>query len=340
MSHTRILYLDVVKALAITLVCIGHAPQLVTMCEPSVLIEWIYSFHMPLFMLMCGFFSMHAMTQPFKPFVIRKAKQLLIPVVSIAILITILRVLMGERGIAAIARDEIIGEMWFLKTLFVCYVYVWIVIKIYHKMLDKSGRHSDIALLFTALLSIVLALVFPHGYFLQFNWMLLFFWTGFFLKKYYDRYERNRTIITIIAAIAFILLGRHLHPILLTYSNMLHEPLVILWQFVTALCASLAILGGAELLCRHCHGRVIQWFGKLGTTTLGIYGLQSIVLQQICLHYIHLNLTTLPQWFSDFVIVPVIGIVATLVCYWLVLLLRRNHWANVLLLGGMKTRKA
>lgn len=247
---------------------------------------------------------------------------------------------MREDSIEITARAEAIGGMWFLKTLFACYVYVWIVIRIYHKWIfDRSGRYSDVALLFAALLSIVFALVFPHGYFLQFNWMLLFFWTGFFLKKYYDSYERWRTIITIIAAIVFILFGRHLHPILLTYSNLLHEPLVILWQFVTALSASLAILGGAEMLCRRHHGRVMLWFGKVGTTTLGIYGLQSIVLQQIFPHYIHFDLTTLPQWFSDYFILSVIGIIATLLCYWLVLLLRRNQWTNVLLLGGMKTRK-
>lgn len=78
----------------------------------------------------------------------------------------------------------------------------------------------------------------------------------------------------------------------------------------------------------------MQWVGKIGTTTLGIYGLQSIVLQRIFTHYIHFDLTTLPQWFGDFVIVPVIGVIATLLCYWFVLLLHRNHWANVLLLGG------
>lgn len=302
----RILYLDVVKALAITLVCIGHAPLLVTMREPSVLCEWIYSFHMPLFMLMCGFFSMHAMTQPFKPFVIRKAKQLIIPAVTIPLLTVIACALMGEDGIATTAKAEAIGGMWFLKTLFACYVYVWIVINVFHKICDKSGRHNDVALLFAALLSIVFALVFPHGYFLQFNWMLLFFWTGFFLKKYYGSYERYRTIIAIIAAIAFILFGRHLHPILLTYSNMLHEPLVILWQFVTALCATLAILGGAEVLCRYFHGGAMQWVGKVGTTTLGIYVLQSIVLARIFAHYIHFDLMNLPQWISDYVILSVI----------------------------------
>lgn len=118
---------------------------------------------------------------------------------------------------------------------------------------------------------------------------------------------------------------------------MLHEPLVILWQFVTALCATLAILGGAEVLCRYFHGGAMQWVGKVGTTTLGIYVLQSIVLARIFAHYIHFDLMNLPQWISDYVILSVIGIIATLVCYWLVLLLRRNHWVNVLLLGGMKT---
>ena len=51
----RIVYLDVVKFIAIWLVCIGHSYSIVTMKHSSILYQWIYSFHMPLFMLVSGY---------------------------------------------------------------------------------------------------------------------------------------------------------------------------------------------------------------------------------------------------------------------------------------------
>ena len=59
MGKDRIAYLDLVKFVAILLVCIGHcyvmSPNLESNIRPI-----IYSFHMPLFMLLCGYFSPHS----------------------------------------------------------------------------------------------------------------------------------------------------------------------------------------------------------------------------------------------------------------------------------------
>ena len=166
MVSKRIIYLDVVKALAITLVCIGHATLLVTMDRPSGLHEWIYSFHMPLFMMISGFFSLHALQKPFKEFIISKSLQLLIPAFSVSALTIITCFLIGWGNMAETARAEAIGGMWFLRTLFACYVFLWLV-----KRIPLSDK-------FLCPLSIIFACVFPHGYFLQFNWMLMFFWAG------------------------------------------------------------------------------------------------------------------------------------------------------------------
>ena len=57
-GSNRIIYLDVVKFLAIWMVCIGHSYLLVDMSRESILNNWIYSFHMPLFMMLCGYFSL------------------------------------------------------------------------------------------------------------------------------------------------------------------------------------------------------------------------------------------------------------------------------------------
>ena len=52
MANKRIEYLDLVKFFAICLVCIGHSYVKVPTLE-SLVCPIIYSFHMPLFMLVC-----------------------------------------------------------------------------------------------------------------------------------------------------------------------------------------------------------------------------------------------------------------------------------------------
>lgn len=89
MVKQRIVYLDFAKFLAITFVCIGHAyyfgEELQSRIRPI-----IYSFHMSLFMTMCGFFSHSSFLLPFKNFVIKKSKQLLVPSVVGSLLLAAL----------------------------------------------------------------------------------------------------------------------------------------------------------------------------------------------------------------------------------------------------------
>lgn len=321
-NSNRILYLDVVKAVAICLVCIGHATYLVTLPEPSVLRKWIYSFHMPLFMLMSGYFATKALSKEFLTFIKSKALQLLVPAFTIPLLTIVTCWAIGGYDMMETAKAETIGGMWFLKTLFACYLYVWLV-----KRIPLNDG-------WLCLLSILLACIFPHGYFLQFNWMLMFFWAGYFLRKYNATYGRYRMPITILCSLFFIFAGRHQEPVLLTYHNMLNESQIIVWQLFTALSASVAVIGIAFYSCQFYKGRMMCAIGKLGGVTLGVYGLQTIVLEKIFRRYIHFDLSNIPFFISDNLIIPCIGIAATIICYWLVIYFKRFHWANILLFGG------
>ena len=209
----RVVYLDMVKFLAIWMVCIGHSYSLVTMDSPSILNRWIYSFHMPLFMLLCGYFSLNSFQKTFLVFLKQKTIQLLVPTVSITLLTIFVCYLMGSPILSIIVKSELIGGMWFLRTLFCCFVFTYIA-----KHIGKND-------LVTAMGSIVFALLFPHGYFLQFNWMLIFFWTGFFLRSYSKTYERYRLIVTISSLLIFVLLCDHIVPQVLTYEVLFHHPL-------------------------------------------------------------------------------------------------------------------
>lgn len=320
----RIVYLDVVKFIAIWLVCIGHSYSIVTMKHSSILYQWIYSFHMPLFMLLCGFFSKHSFEKPFISFLRQKFVQLVLPAISIFLLVLLIKYLFGEPITLYSFLGNFLGIMWFLKTLFFCLIIVYIV--------KQIGLNDYVV----AICSIMIALLTPHGYFLQFNWMLLFFWTGYFLKYYFVRYVRYRLIITLSSLFIFVFLCKHKVPQVLTYSVLFHNPFQLPLQYIAGLTGSLSIIGGAFYLCdlfkEKC--KYIDFLAKMGSFTLGIYGIQSIFLQEILVHFFHISYDGLSDNVLDFVVTPCIGLLSTLLCYFLIQILKRNRIFNLLLFGN------
>ena len=320
----RIVYLDTVKFLAIWMVCIGHSYSLVTMDSPSILNRWIYSFHMPLFMLLCGYFSLNSFQKTFLVFLKQKTIQLLVPTVSITLLTIFVCYLMGSPILSIIVKSELIGGMWFLRTLFCCFVFTYIA--------KRIGKND----LVTAIGSIVFALLFPHGYFLQFNWMLIFFWTGFFLRSYSKAYERYRLIVTISSLLIFVLLCDHIAPQVLTYEVLFHHPLQLPRQYITGLSGSLSLIGCTYYVCRWLkeQNRLINNLAEIGTYTLGIYGLQVIVLEKLLTGRVHINNNFFMDWELDFIIAPFVGFISVLLCYALIQILKRSKPLDFLLFGN------
>ncbi|WP_449304117.1 acyltransferase family protein [Prevotella aurantiaca] len=320
----RIIYFDAVKFLAVWMVCIGHSYYLVDLVQPSKLYQWIYSFHMPLFMFLCGYFSSHSYKKPFKEFLKQKSIQLIVPAISISLITILVCVIIGSPNIKIIAKSEIIGGMWFLRTLFLCSIYSYVI---------KRLCSNDIL---AAIGSILVGLFFPHGYFLQFNWMLIIFWAGYFFKAYYKFYEKYLSIFTISSLIIFIFFCEHKVPQVLTYDVLLITPNILPRQLLTGLSGTLSIIGCTYYFCMLLGNNniIIQKIANIGKYTLGIYGLQSIILQRLFVHYLRINLGFLPEWISDFVIVPTIAIITLLICYFLILYTKKNKILNIFMYGN------
>jgi membrane protein len=324
----RIIYLDVVKFLAIWMVCIGHSYFLVDMSRASILYNWIYSFHMPLFMMLCGYFSLKSYDKPVVPFFKQKTIQLLLPTVTISILTIIVCFLINLPDIAIVARNEAIGGMWFLRTLFFCFVYTY---------LFKRLGWQDY---FTVIGSIVLALILPHGYFLQFNWMLIFFWLGYFLKCYRQIYMKYLALITMFSLLVFILLCVHEVPKVLTYHILFFTPWQLFSQFVSGLFGSLSLIGISYYFCLWFKDDnfLVKKMAEVGTYTLGIYGLQSIILQRIFVKYVHFDTLFLSNWITDFIIVPSIALFSVIFCYYCILFLKKSRIINLFFFGNQYER--
>ena len=196
-------------------------------------------------------------------FLQQKIIQLLVPVISITLLTIIVCYLMGVPNLLIIVKSELVGGMWFLRTLFFCYFYTYVV-----RTIVKNNFLACIG-------SILLALIVPHGYFLQFNWMLIFF-----LRLFSLQYERFRFVVTVVSLLVFLMCN-HEAPQLLTYEVLFRYPQQLLLLYIIGLSGSLSLMGCTYYVCKWIRydSVIINFFAKVGTYPLGIYGLQAIVLQ-------------------------------------------------------------
>ncbi len=79
-SSTRILWPDILKTFAVFLVILGHISSTYDSREYfSPVALWIYSFHMPLFMMLSGMFFKYSLKKDFKTLLIDKSRLLLLP---------------------------------------------------------------------------------------------------------------------------------------------------------------------------------------------------------------------------------------------------------------------
>lgn len=133
-SIERILWIDVLKGIGITLVVLGHRinnPQFITL--------YIYSFHMPLFFFISGLVNRSSKKHNYKGFATSRSKQLLVPYFFFSFFYLTLNTLLGAQvgdihsyinGIKWIiygTENLPIGPMWFLPCLFVVEsIYWWI----------------------------------------------------------------------------------------------------------------------------------------------------------------------------------------------------------------------
>lgn len=102
MNNKRIAAYDAIKLFAIFLVlwghCILHLQGYEYDCNDNWLYRLISSFHMPLFMMVCGFFGANVNRLDFKTFFLKKFRTLLMPALTMGIIFCISWCYMANGG--------------------------------------------------------------------------------------------------------------------------------------------------------------------------------------------------------------------------------------------------
>ncbi len=224
MSKKRLVYIDLAKLVAIYLVVLGHVIVKSFTDEPygDVLYVSIYTFHMPLFMMMSGFFASSVLKLDICGLLRKKLVQLLLPAVSCTAICLAYFFLTSD---TVDWRTEIIGNSWFLKMLFLCDITFWLV---------KRVQLPDVVLFLGSWLII---LFIPHSNSLQYNWMYPFFWMGYFLRKHdwvLDKYCEKIAVCSVLlfaACLAWKLVGHCHTDILPTFGMPLSQIPLLLLKF-------------------------------------------------------------------------------------------------------------
>lgn len=121
----RSISFDVLKGIAILLVVLGHVFRSSLRGAPSVVEDVIYSVHMPLFVLVTGFFAVRPIEWTFKgiwTFWRAKVLRLLLPLLFIAEVAQI-----ALEGTVALPLRSMVGGYWFTYALFMIFVVFFIV---------------------------------------------------------------------------------------------------------------------------------------------------------------------------------------------------------------------
>ena len=183
---TRLEYMDLLKCFAIFSVLLGHATEQLSggLFWDHPLWEFIYSYHMPLFMFVCGFFFPSSLKRSYGEMALLKLRQLGIPSLTAFAIACGIMLAMGVTAIADLCELSFAGFMncvWFLKCLLLCYL-------VMHPLCRWLRKDWAAALVAT-----VLVILIPGTEVVNFNFMLPMFCLGMLCGNRRESIGKHRT---------------------------------------------------------------------------------------------------------------------------------------------------
>lgn len=285
--------------------------------EESYIFQTIYAFHMPLFMMLSGYFAVSSMDLSFKAFFSKKFRQLLLPCLSwgvICWLVITSGLIEGrfhlEFKTLFTGWLGLIDNFWFLKSCFICYTLTW--------LCWRCGRYKIMAFIIVWVLCTMLGRFFLST-------MFPCFILGICLRKN----ESMREWLSSFWYIPFLVF-----LVFLSYKLYTMDKDSYFVKLILGGTGSLSFYAIFKSIFEHCSPTSIIEFGaKLGGATLGIYVLQAIVLEVIMPRYV--NFDSLPIY-NVILVMPLMSAVLLIVFQAIVSLINRSEFLALVLLGRNK----
>lgn len=296
--------LDFMKGCAILLVILGHSIQTsVVKFDDNFIFRIIYSFHMPLFMLLSGF----TIQLPLKINILKKMRRLFIPFLSFG-LISYYAGLIDINFFMIFFKPDY--GLWFLYVLFLINLWLFCFYKSY-----VFNKYAGV------LVSIILYFTFSYiteifSYYLPYVLLGIFLrhlvTSGYIRSKNYNLYSN---LMLIVLSLLFIFLVYFWHridvPVFLT-----SQYTITIYRFLTAICGISIFYLVVSTIYRLLPLKLII---ILGINSLELYALHPYVL----------------KIFPFTPYYPIKFIIVSCVTYILIELLRYNRYLQLFLFGSL-----
>lgn len=338
--ENRLILFDFLKFIAMLVVIQGHLIENVNkdaLSNDNFILLLGLSWNMPLFMIMSGYFSTRSLNNnTFKELTRKKFHQLILPCLTwfftATIFYSFLLYTTNKQWQSILNFDNFIYCFWFFKCLFSCYLIAWIV--------KRICKHDIIA----SILSTSILIIIPYGSLWGVNYLLPFFWIGYFINKYDFSKKLNNYIFTICVIIFVISLINYSHTYTVYFSPMAfwkddyHINTLALYayvyRFIIGLTGSIVLIKISQWLCKHwASNKVFIRLCILGKYTLGTYIIQTYLVQY----------PRYGKFFRDInsdvfnlVISIAFSFIIYLVCYICIKIMERYTWINKFFLGHYK----
>ncbi len=314
-SINRIIWIDLIKCLAIFLVILGH---IITSFNHnylnSPLYLSIYSFHMPLFMMISGYMiSIKHLNNPLK-YLKKRVYSILFPALIWGAIVIGIRILLGVHIQHGFMHQWWWG-LWFLKSLFACNI----IILLSHLFTKK---HIYIAII--AIIISQLTLLIPHLHFLQLHKLLPCMAIGMILNKYQKYILPYSKYLGLFFGLCFVCLSFRLssnilypHIDLITTPDGLNIYGDCLYSFLIGISGTLAITFIFYQLFKNAKqsNAITTVLSVIGQHTLQIYIIQTIVLETIFAHYFQESIS-IETLLSQMVVAPFLSIIILVICFY------------------------
>ena len=346
MEKGRNLYLDILKAVSIILVIIGHSIQYGSgmeylvwgKCLYNPIFSFIYSFHMPLFMLISGYlFYYSCRNKSAKEMLIIKAKQILIPLFSwsfVSLLVHIVKIALGvsTHNISIIWIFQTIlsgfwGGPWFLWAIWWSSTLI-----ILGRRLFKDSP------IFYIIICLSMFFIPDENNTAVYKFMLPFFILAYLFNKYdlknklENIYSHKAFGFTILFVFLILLPNFNFDTYIYTTGYYILDKNIVYqlhndcFRFVIGLVGSIAVMCIVHAFIDVIPPIINRGMAYIGTCTLGIYLVSNYIFDEV-LKY--LPIPGLNYWYTLVEVICVLGISLLIT-----LLLRHYKITNRLFLGG------
>ena len=331
MVKERIVWLDFIKLLAIYFVVWGHVIGFMGLerngnihpMESSFLLSCIYSFHMPLFMTISGFFSHKLLMR--QGDIKKKFQQLIIPCISL--------------GIVCLIFNIHTLNFWYLKSLFICYV-VW---DVFFILFRKKMQLGFFLFMIAGFIFFPLLTRVPYLSAYKVDFMLPFFGLGILIYHYKDKIQNYVSKLTLIFTLLFLVslilwdysyIWYFSKPLWIDYEALIFDKELVIdfttfrqtmWRYVVGALGSSCILFLFWSVNKNLKsgGGVISRLGKYGRFSLHVYILQSFLVE---VNPFHVDLPTSNMNLYNYVYTPLLALLIVIICILIAQIIKKNKY--------------